>query len=180
MALNTVNDPHLQLVTDDPMDLERLQKIAKQTFTETFGADNDPADLKEFLDTNYSINQLRDEINAVDSRTYFYNLNGQIAGYLKLNWDSSQTEPDYPEAMEIQRIYVLQRFQKLHIGGRLMKTALEVADELHKPAVWLGVWENNDNAQGFYHHYGFERVGEHTFVVGTDRQTDYLLMKKLA
>lgn len=82
--------------------------------------------------------------------------------------------------MEIQRIYVLKRFQKLHIGGRLMKKkALSVAKDLGKDEVWLGVWEHNDNAQGFYHHYGFERVGQHTFTVGEDQQTDYLLLKKL-
>lgn len=180
MAINDLNDPHLQLVTLDPQDLDRLQAIYRATFTETFGADNDPTDLQQFLDEAYSIQQLTKELSSATSRTYFYNVNGQIAGYLKVNWDASQTENDYPEALEIQRIYVLKRFQNLHIGGRLMKKVLSIAKDLEKPAVWLGVWEHNNNAQGFYHHYGFERVGQHTFTVGNDPQTDYLLLKKLS
>ncbi|HJA47208.1 MAG TPA: GNAT family N-acetyltransferase [Candidatus Limosilactobacillus excrementigallinarum] len=179
MAINDVNDPHLQLITTDPQDLDRLQAICRTTFTETFGADNDPADLEQFLADAYSIRQLTKELESSTSRTYFYNVNGQTAGYLKVNWDDAQTENDYPAAMEIQRIYVLGRFQKLHIGGRLMKKALKIAKDLGKNEVWLGVWEHNDNAQGFYHHYGFERVGQHTFTVGDDPQTDYLLLKKL-
>ena len=33
MAINDVNDPHLQLVTTDPQDLDRLQAICRTTFT---------------------------------------------------------------------------------------------------------------------------------------------------
>ncbi|WP_295730634.1 N-acetyltransferase [uncultured Limosilactobacillus sp.] len=179
MAINDLNDPHLQLVTLDPQDLDRLQEVAQTTFTETFGADNDPKDLQKFLNETYSPKQLAKELSSTTSRTYFYNVNGQITGYLKVNWEAAQTEKLYPDALEIQRIYVLRRFQKLHIGGRLMNKALSIAKDLGKSSVWLGVWENNGKAQGFYKHYGFERVGEHTFTVGNDQQTDYLLLKKL-
>ena len=35
MAITDQEDLHFQLVTDDPLDIERLQNICKQTFTET-------------------------------------------------------------------------------------------------------------------------------------------------
>lgn len=179
MAVNDIHDYHFQLVTQDPMDLDRLQQICKQTFQETFGADNSQAELDQFYRDNYSIDQLKAELDSDESQTYFYNLRGRLAGYLKVNWGSAQTESDYPNALEIQRIYLLKRYQKLHIGGRLMKKALSIAKDHHKEAVWLGVWENNINAQGFYDHYGFKRVGQHEFVVGDDHQTDYIMLKKL-
>ncbi|MBR1714166.1 MAG: hypothetical protein IJ717_04390 [Treponema sp.] len=34
-------------------------------------------------------------------------------------------------------------------------------------------------AKAFYAHHGFERFGEHVFVLGDDRQTDFLLRKFL-
>ena len=179
MAITDQEDLHFQLVTDDPFDVERLQNICKQTFTETFGADNTDDYLEKFFAEAYAPDVLKAELNADASQTYFYNLNGQIAGYLKVNWSNDQTEPFYPDAFEIQRIYVLKRFQHLHIGGRLMKKALSIAKDLDKSQVWLGVWEQNINAQGFYQHYGFRQVSQHTFSVGNDDQTDYILVKDL-
>ena len=60
-----------------------------------------------------------------------------------------------------------------------MRHALEIAQQQNRDQIWLGVYEHNLNAQGFYHHFGFQRVGQHTFTVGMDRQTDFLLAKKL-
>lgn len=45
--------------------------------------------------------------------------------------------------------------------------------------MWLGVWERNPRAVAFDQKYGFTRVGEHTFVVGEDPQTDWLLARPL-
>lgn len=178
MAINQ-DGMHLQLVTKDPMDIERLQAVCKQTFKETFGADNTDEDLEEYFAKAYAPDVLKQELSSDESQTYFYNIRGNIAGYLKVNWGSAQTETDYPEAFEIQRIYVTKRFQHLHIGGQLMKKALSIAKDLGRKQVWLGVWEQNENAQGFYEYYGFKRIGEHTFTVGDDQQTDYILMKDL-
>lgn len=80
MAITDQEDPHFQLVTDDPFDIERLQNICKQTFTETFGDE----DLEKFFAEAYDPYVLKTELNADSSQTYFYNLNVQIAGYLKV------------------------------------------------------------------------------------------------
>lgn len=73
MAINDVNDPHLQLVTTDPQDLDRLQAICRTTFTETFGDDNDPADLEQFLAEAYSI-----------QHNLLMNLNQQLARLISI------------------------------------------------------------------------------------------------
>lgn len=166
-------------VTTAQQDLLALQKIARQTFTETFGSDNSSENLEAYLDDAYSLSTLRSELESSASQTFFYKIGDQVAAYLKVNWNDAQTENDYPDALEIQRIYVLKSFQKEHIGGQLMKKALSIAKSLNKSDVWLGVWENNFNAQGFYAHYGFKRISQHTFTVGDDQQTDFILSKRL-
>jgi diamine N-acetyltransferase len=42
--------------------------------------------------------------------------------------------------------------------------------------LWLGVWERNPRAIAFYAKSGFSEVGIHDFLVGTDRQTDRVLV----
>jgi diamine N-acetyltransferase len=46
--------------------------------------------------------------------------------------------------------------------------------------LWLGVWERNARAIAFYRKRGFQDVGRHQFLVGTDRQTDRLMVLPIA
>jgi RimJ/RimL family protein N-acetyltransferase len=48
------------------------------------------------------------------------------------------------------------------------------------PSIWLGVWERNARAVAFYRKVGFLDVGSHVFVLGTDEQTDRLMLRPLA
>ena len=46
--------------------------------------------------------------------------------------------------------------------------------------LWLGVWERNERAQAFYRKHGFRKVGTQVFVVGSDPQTDHVMLRELA
>lgn len=92
---------------------------------------------------------------------------------------AAQTEPMGEEYAEIQRIYVLPDHKRNGLGRALMDFAGEWARERGKTKVWLGVWEHNTSAQAFYAARGFRRVGEHTFVTGTEAQVDWILAADL-
>ena len=61
----------------------------------------------------------------------------------------------------------------------LLDFAEKTAREEGKDYMWLGVYEKNVPAQHFYKRHGFSKVSQHTFQVGSDPQTDWLLVKKL-
>lgn len=81
--------------------------------------------------------------------------------------------------MEIERIYVAKEFQGKGLGRRLMTYAISAAMQRKKAYVWLGVWEKNEKALAFYRKNGFYQIGTHTFVMGDDPQTDYIMRKDL-
>lgn len=170
---------NIRKVSNSNEDIKALQVISKQTFTETFGSQNTAEDLAKFLNEEYDFDKLKAEVENPESFYYFCYFEDELAGYLKLNVGAAQTESDYPEALEIQRIYVLQKYQGKRIGLAMMQQALAVAKKLKKPQVWLGVWENNLKAQAFYQKSGFKKVGSHDFILGDDKQTDYILLKTL-
>ncbi|MFC0265020.1 GNAT family N-acetyltransferase [Alloscardovia macacae] len=94
---------------------------------------------------------------------------------------STAHSPAIPRnSLEIHRLYVTSRFKRRGLGSYLMQLAHDTAREQGCGWLWLGVWQYNFAAQQFYAGWGFERFSEHTFVVGSDPQVDFLLKKRLA
>jgi ribosomal protein S18 acetylase RimI-like enzyme len=81
--------------------------------------------------------------------------------------------------MELKRLYVIRSWHGKGVAQALMHAAFDVARARGAKTLWLGVWERNERAVAFYGKHGFTRVGEHTFVLGSDPQTDWLLARPL-
>ena len=159
-------------------DLETLRNISIQTFRETFDEVNTEEDMQKYLDENLSVEKLNSELDNTNSEFYFLENNGDILGYLKLNFKDAQTEKLEENHFEIERIYILKAFLGQKLGQILFDEAIEIGKEKNLEYVWLGVWEENHRALKFYNKNGFEIFGKHDFVLGEDVQTD-LLMKRL-
>ncbi|WP_413628078.1 GNAT family N-acetyltransferase [Fructilactobacillus vespulae] len=163
-----------RVTTDDVLD---LQSISGQTFTATFGESIGKQPVAKYVAEAYSPEQLTKEIENQNSYFYFAKVNGQVAGYIKINVDDAQTEAKGRDYLEVQRIYLLSQFKRMGIGTRLLYIAEDKARKLGKSKIWLGVWEENDKARAFYEAKGFVRNGEHIFQTGNTQQVDLLLEK---
>ncbi|MDI6666591.1 GNAT family N-acetyltransferase [Leuconostoc falkenbergense] len=164
----------------DLTDLNELQKVSLETFYDTFADQNTEKNMQEYLATSYKLEKLTEELENTNSFFYFVlNDEDDIMGYLKLNINAAQSEDDFDNALEIERIYIRKSFQKQGLGKILYNIAMTKATQLGKKRIWLGVWEFNQNAKAFYQHLGFEFVGSHTFDVGDDPQTDLIMVKDI-
>ncbi|WP_226528896.1 GNAT family N-acetyltransferase [Metabacillus niabensis] len=159
--------------------LSMLQEISYVTFTETFKHHNSPENLNDFLERAFNLHQLEKELSNRSSQFFFVYFNDEVAGYLKVNINDAQSEEMGDESLEIERIYIKKEFQKHGLGKYLLNKAIELAMECNKQKIWLGVWENNQNAIGFYKKMGFSPTGTHSFYMGDDVQTDFIMTKTL-
>jgi len=126
----------------------------------------------------FTMESMLDQLNNPDSEFYFALYEDDIVGYIKLNFNDAQTEFNDENALEVERIYVSGEHHGKQIGKKLLNFAIDIGVEKQLNYIWLGVWEHNKKALGFYEHNGFEIIGRHDFMLGDDRQTD-LLMKKV-
>lgn len=156
-------------------DLNQLQGIGRRAFAETFSSDNSEENMQTYLDEKFSEVNLEKELSDKDSRFYFAVLDERVVGYLKINFGTSQTEIKDPRALEIERIYVLKGFHGLKVGQVLYEKAIDVARKKGLDYVWLGVWEKNERAIGFYKKNGFVEFDRHIFRLGNDAQTDIMM-----
>ena len=184
---------HYSLFTDlsirlaTPADAALLTDLSVITMREAFGPPHNPVELvEEYIQSAITVPILDAEL--ADSRSAFFLFDapdGTTAGYAKLRQHTPPRKMPAPyrrvgEAIEIQRIYLLQSQTGQGQGRMLMQHCLDWSTAQGYKAVWLGVWERNERALQFYKKLGFDRFGFHYFQFGSERQRDFWLYKQLS
>jgi diamine N-acetyltransferase len=166
---------HISIATIQ--DVEALCQIGAKTFVETYGEQNTPENLQNYLEEKFNKKQISDEIQTDETVFLLVELNSETIGYAKMRVNLAEN-PD-PKSLEIERIYIEKAFHGQKMGAILMQKCIDVSREKGYQSLWLGVWEYNPKAINFYKKWGFEIYGTHIFQLGDDAQTDYLMKKKL-
>jgi len=149
--------------------------ISKKTFSDAFEKANKPEDFAAYSNHAFNKEKLLTELNNPNTAFYFVYLNSELVGYFKLNEFDAQSEAQPDDAIELERIYVLEKFQGKQIGFHILEAIKTKIIGKEKKMLWLGVWEENYAAIRFYKKHGFIEFGTHPYYVGTDKQTDLLL-----
>lgn len=156
-----------------------LQEIGRKTFYDTFFESDSEESMKAYLATSFSTEKLTAELENPNSEFYFATQNEVVIGYLKVNFGAAQTELQDANAVEIERIYVLQDYHGKQVGQLLFEKAMAIAKSNRCDYIWLGVWEENHRALQFYTKNGFVAFDKHIFVLGEEEQTDIMMKLKL-
>lgn len=177
---NMKNQLPIKIVKVDLSDIDRLIEISIDTFRETFAESNSAENMDKYIKESRSREKAIREFTTPGAEFYFAKTDhNNIIGYLKMNTGQAQTEPLGDTFLEIERIYVLNRYQGQKAGLQLMEFARQRALEQHKQTIWLGVWEHNIKAIRFYQKSGFVVFDKHSFTLGDDEQTDIMMRKEL-
>ena len=153
-------------------DAALIADVSRKAFYDTFAAYNTAEDMDKFMTEQFSRQKLMDEVEAEGNIFLLAYSNEEVAGYARLC-----ESPDLidKKAIEIARIYAVQDSIGKGVGSALMQHCIGIAKERGKQVIWLGVWEKNQRAIDFYIKWGFEKFGEHPFMLGNDAQTDWLM-----
>jgi GNAT superfamily N-acetyltransferase len=160
-------------------DAALIADMSRRTFYESFAAQNTAEDIAQYMDTQYTRESLMKEVGMTGNIFLLAFLDGQPVGYARLLEHEPPPQMGEGPAIEIVRIYAEQSAIGKGVGKALMQYALDLAREKEKKWIWLGVWEHNHRAIAFYTKWGFEKFGDHPFIVGSDTQTDWWMRRKL-
>lgn len=160
-------------------DASELLNFSKATFYEFFTHLNTAEDMDSYSASAFTTAKMQDELLNPGAAFYFAMLGGEAAGYLKVNIGEAQNEFQTEPGIEVERIYVTGRYHGTGIGSQLLRFAIETGIQTGKEFIWLGVWEKNQKAIDFYRRHDFEVIGQHDFMLGSDRQTDLLMRRSL-
>lgn len=169
----------MQIIPVTFNDAAILLELSRKTFYDAFAHLNNAADIDAYAVKAFTLQKFRQELSDPYSYFYFAIVDDNIAGYIKINFNTAQTELQDPDALEVERIYILQQYQGQQLGKQLLSFAINTAVNKNLKYVWLGVWEQNYKAISFYESQGFVIFSSHPFVLGNDKQTDLLMKKEL-
>ncbi|MBA3557734.1 MAG: GNAT family N-acetyltransferase [Gemmatimonadaceae bacterium] len=163
----------------EPADAAALADFAARTFAETFGPDNRAADMEAHLAAAYGVAQQARELADPESITLVFEGDSGLAAFAQVRRHAPPSSGTVEATVELQRFYVDSPWHGRGLAQRLMTSVKESANELGGGKLWLTVWERNARAIAFYGKCGFYDVGATDFFVGTDRQTDRVMVVEL-
>ena len=174
-----MNPPSIRYATLD--DAKSLTDLSYTTFWDAFAhhPKNAPDDLAYYMRQAFNLEQITQELSDPKAIFLIAEIDGEPAGYAKLILDNTEHGISAEKPIELNRLYSQQKFLGQGVGQTLMDSCFELAQKEGFDTIWLGVWEFNPRAQRFYEKNGFSFVGKHTFVLGTDPQTDLLMQKEI-
>jgi ribosomal protein S18 acetylase RimI-like enzyme len=163
-------------------DAPALSRLGAATFRDTFDRANTPADMARYLADAFTPEQQAAEIADPAGAVLLADDSGgsgdaELLGYAHLLSGQAPDAVRGTAPIELKRLYVARAWHGRGVAQALMDAALDAARARGAQTLWLGVWERNPRAVAFYAKYGFVRVGEHTFVLGGDAQTDWLFAR---
>ena len=161
-------------------DAPLLAELAARTFFEAFAADNDPEDMRRHLEKAYTAENHLAEIHNPAIDTLLVRIDGGApVAYAQLRAGPVGDGVPPEGSIELWRFYVDKPWHGRGLAQVLMEAAKARARRRGATRLWLGVWQRNARAQAFYVKHGFRKVGAQIFVVGSDPQTDDVLLCEL-
>lgn len=155
-------------------DILLIRHLAEQVFPETYKHIITPAQCDYMMDMMYSETSL---LRQMTEERHIYQLlaiDGEPAGYVSV-------QPIEADVYELQKIYVLPRFQGRHLGRTLFDAAVSLVKRLHPEPCRIFLHVNRYNkAKTFYEHLGLKVTKQGDYDIGNGYfMNDYIMEKDI-
>ena len=160
-------------------DIPALRKLAAMSFENTYLDTIAPHYLAPYIALHFSLERLTAEFTDVKNTFFLACQDDELIGYLKLREGKVPDCIADKNCLEIERIYADPDQKGRGIGSALIAAAADEAKARDRTSIWLGVFQKNTPAVGFYQAKGFAIAGHAIFVMGDEEQDDYVMVKKV-
>jgi len=160
-------------------DATLLSWMSTVTFYDAYEHSTTKANMSFYVDTFFNEFVITDEIESRNHRYFIVFVEEEPAAYVKIGDSHKPEKLSDQKALEIERIYVLNKFQGNKIGLMMMDFCRKFAEENSFEWLWLCVWNENKKAIGFYKNYGFENFDTTQFKLGEEISDDFLMKLKV-
>jgi diamine N-acetyltransferase len=161
--------------TPTTADAEALAELGASSFVDAFGTLYSASDLSSFLEQAYSVDAVTADLANPNRLFRVAEEEGEMVGYCKLGLDYSfDFDLGGRKAMDLKQLYLRGSTTGKGVGSTFMAWAIDEARVRHFDAVVLSVYSGNIAGQRFYRRHGFTKWSDTYFMVGAQRDEEYL------
>ena len=117
-----------------------------------------------YMERCFSPAVLQRELADPNARFYLVRQDRQAVGFFKLNVDQPLKGQETLNALELERIYLIDDVTGQGIGKAVLTFVVDYARQLNKEIIWLKAMDTSHDAIAFYEKMGF-------VICGTERLT---------
>lgn len=163
-----------------PADAERLATFAADCFEASYGAQNTPANMAAYLAQAFTAARMHADLVQPGATTLVMERDDVLTAYAMIGpVGDAPACVSGPAPIELRRFYVAHAHHGAGLAPALMSATLEAARDAGGGTLWCSVWQRNPRAIRFYGRHGFVAVGTAVFMLGDDRQDDWVLAREL-
>lgn len=175
-----MNSPGFELRAASPSDTVTIAALSVQVFLDTYATQGVGPDLAREAFTEYSAEAFARRLDEPDRAFILAEAGAGLLGYAEVLLLPLIAPAAQWSGAELVRLYVQPAAQRLGIGRALLENTAQAVLAANIPAVWLTVWDGNDNARAFYARMGYADVGATTYSLQGHTYANRVFAKQLA
>jgi ribosomal protein S18 acetylase RimI-like enzyme len=173
------NQPAVSIRLAGVSDARLISTLATVSFFEAYFEQDDPHSLADYLIGNFAAEKIALELALPEVKFFIVHRDDKAVGYAKLGESEPHESITSKNAVELQRIYLVERVWGTGVGEILLECCLDEAKAMGKEVLWLGVWEENKRGRSFYGKHGFIEVGTLKFPYGDSYGINRVMQREL-
>ncbi|WP_298164309.1 GNAT family N-acetyltransferase [Novosphingobium sp.] len=164
-----------------PADTAALADLGRRAVSAKFQHLYKPEDFATFLGQAHSDEKVAKEIADPGMRIAVIEEDGALVAFCKLVLQSTMPagHSDARAPLELKQLYTDPARIGGGFGAKLMDWALAKAEDVGADEIQLSVYSENPEAQRFYHRYGFAKIADIEFWVGSHCDPEFLYARKV-
>ena len=164
MTLKLLHPPFIRRAT--PADAQALAAFAATAFRDTYLGIDEPKEIDNYVTAHFTESAIASQLNDHASIFLVAFSAHELVGYAQIKQSTPPACVVGPSPIELARLYLSKSAIGQGLGALLMLAAHAVARTLRCRTIWLGVYDRNVRAIGFYQKFGFAQVGGKEFSFG--------------
>ena len=160
-------------------DLNLISVLAITTHYEAYFELDPSHDLADYCVRFFNLETVKEELENPNLTYLIAEFAGNAVGFAELREGKKIECMKGENAIEIQRIYVIEPMKGKRIGKALFEKCCEIGREKGYTTLWLGVWDKNIKAQKFYEKIGMKNVGTTDFADGKNEFINFVFARDL-
>jgi ribosomal protein S18 acetylase RimI-like enzyme len=156
-----------------------ISVLAAQVFVSTYATLGIREAIARHVTEELSVSAIAASIANSDHRFIVAEISNHLVGFVQMKLRTENSAVSSPNAAEVVRLYVLDRFTSNGVGTSLLTRAEALAVAQGAQHAWLTAWVGNSRALAFYPRRGYTDLGATTFVFQGENIENRLFVKAL-